>query len=356
MSGVVVVLSGFPRRSETFALGELDALARAGALMAAFATRPGDGLAPHADAARLSPYVTWLSAGDADAQAHELVAALGGRRPTALHGYFAHAPAAVAEQAARRLGVPFGFSVHARDARKVPAETLRQRAARAAAVVTCNTDVHASLNDLGIAAELVPHGVNLTRFTPTQTTVSTPLRLLAVGRLVEKKGFDVLLRALHRVRTSWQLEIAGDGPLRDPLGALAASLGILDRVRFLGALTHDALPHLYAHAHAVVVPSVVDRTGDRDGLPNVVLEAMASERLVIASRAGAIATAVRDEQTGWLVASGDVDALAGRIEALVEHPGRVAALAAAGRACVEREYDVRACARRFVDVLAVRYA
>lgn len=356
MNGVVVVLSGFPRRSETFALAELDALARAGVLLAAFATKPGDGLPPHADAARLASYVTWLSPGDAETQAREIIDALDGRQPSAVHGYFAHTPADVAERASQQLGVPFGFSVHARDARKVPADILRDRAARAAAVVTCNTDVHDSLTALGIAAELVPHGVNLARFTPTPLTVTVPLRLLAVGRLVAKKGFDVLLQALARVSTPWHLELVGDGPELSRLLQSADHLGIIDRITFNGAMTHEMLPRLYAEAHAVVVPSVVDQSGDRDGLPNVVLEAMASGRLVIGSRAGAIASAVHDDETGWLVPSGDAMALAERIERLAADPTRAAALAAAGRACVEREYEGRSCARRFVEILAARYA
>jgi glycosyltransferase involved in cell wall biosynthesis len=356
VSGVVVVLSGFPRRSETFALGELTALLEAGTLMAAFATKPGDGLAPHADADRLSPWVTRLEPGDEAQQADAVVAALAGRRPRAVHGYFAHTPAAIAEQVASRLQVPFGFSVHAKDARKVAPDRLRARARRARAVITCNDDVQRSLQSLGIGAQLIPHGVNLARFTSRPLTVATPVRLLAVGRLVAKKGFDILLRALALVRTPFALDIVGEGPERPALVALAADLRLQGRVRWLGTATHDELPGLYQQAHAVVVPSVVDADGDRDGLPNVVLEAMASGRLVIASDAGAIATTVRDEQTGWLVAAGDVEGLARRIDAMTAQPVQVAEVAAAGRACVERDYEGGACARRFVETLAACYA
>lgn len=349
---VVVVMSGFPRRSETFALGELEALARAGQLMAVFATRPGDGLPPQPDAERLMPYVTWIEPGDPVAQGEALVRALHGRRPSAVHGYFAHTPAAVAEHAAMRMKVPFSFSVHARDARKVDADTLRARARRAAAVVTCNTDVHATLSGLGISAQLIPHGVNLTRFTSAPCHVSTPLRLLAVGRLVPKKGFDVLLRALASVRTPWTLTIAGDGPERARLDAMAAEHEVANQIVWTATATHVTLPALYRAADVVVVPSVVDETGDRDGLPNVVLEAMASGCFVIASRTGAIESAVRHDVTGWLVAAGDVRALADSIDAVVVHPEGVARLARAGRAHIEQHYEWSACARRFVDALA----
>lgn len=352
MSGIVVVLSGFPRRSETFALGELDALHRAGLLMAAFATSAGDGLSPQPDAARLMPLVAPLAPGDAAAQADDLVRALRGWRPSAVHGYFAHTPAAVAERAAARLDVPFSFSVHARDVRKVTPDVLRGRARRAAAVVTCNTDALETLRGFGIAAALVPHGVDLSRFQATGCRVSLPLRLLAVGRLVPKKGFDVLLRALALVVTPWTLTIAGDGPERPRLEALAAAHRLSDRITWAGATTHDELPRLYHDAHVVVVPSVVDDSGDRDGLPNVVLEAMASGRFVIGSRAGAIDAAVRDGETGWLVRAGDAGGLATRLEAVAADPDRIARLAAAGRALVEQEYEGQMCAHRFVDVMA----
>ena len=353
--GVVVVLSGFPRRSETFALGELGALARAGVLRAAFAIKPGDGLPPHPEAARLAPLVTALPPGDVAVQAAAIARALGGRRPSAVHGYFAHTPAAVAEAAARHLDAPFGFSVHARDGRKVAADTLRERGRRAAAVVTCNTDMHGWLETLGVAAQLVPHGVDLDRFPCRPLAIVPPVRLLAVGRLVPKKGFHVLIRALAAVRTPVALSVVGDGPERPRLTALAQTLGVADRVTWHGSATHETLPAAYHAAHAVVVPSVEDDTGDRDGLPNVVLEALATGRLVVASRLGALGTALRDDDTALLVPAGDASALAARLDGIVREPAHALRVAAAGRVHVERHYEAQACGRRFVDVLAERY-
>lgn len=355
-SGIVVIVSGFPRRSETFALGELDALSRAGLLLAAFATKPGDGGPAHADATRLAPYVRWLAPGDPASQAAEVASVLDGRGAQGVHGYFAHTPADVAQRAAARLRIPFGFSVHAKDVRKVTAGELRDRAARASLVVTCNDDARESLHALGIDARLVPHGVNLARFVATPNIAACPAHLLAVGRLVPKKGFDVLLRALARTRGGCAVSIVGDGPERERLTSLAAELGVADRVTWVGAVTHDHLPAHYREAGAVVVPSVVDESGDRDGLPNVVLEAMASGRLLIASRVGAIEAAVRHDETGWLVSPGDPQALADRLDAVVAMPEQVARLAANGRSCVERHYEIGACSRRFVDVLASAYA
>lgn len=356
MSGIVVVLSGFPRRSETFALGELGALARAGVLQAVFATKPGDGLEPHDDAARLSHAVTYLPEADSRTQADVLVRSLLHRRPAAIHGYFAHRPADVAQQAAARLGVPFGFSVHARDGRKVDAATLRARALAAACVVTCNHDACATLEAIGVTPRLIPHGVNLSRFTQGDWTPGVPLQVLTVGRLVPKKGFDILLRALAQVRAAWRLRIVGDGPQRAALSGLATELGIGARIDWHGVATHAELPALYHAAHVVAVPSVIDDSGDRDGLPNVVLEALACGRAVVATRVGAITSAVHHGRTGWLVDAGDVAGLAARLDAVSARPGDASRVAAAGRNYVARHYEGHACAGRFVETLAACYA
>ncbi|TMA45610.1 MAG: glycosyltransferase family 4 protein [Deltaproteobacteria bacterium] len=193
---IVVVTSGFPRRSETFLLNELLALEARGALTAIFATKRGEDGPQHPGCARLLARVEVLRPGSPRAQGAHLVERLGRRAVTAVHGYFAHRPAAVAAHAARRLGVPFGFSAHARDVRKVAPALLAVRAREAACVVACNGDVAASLAGTGVPVglvRLVPHGVDTLRFRPRAGPRGDRLRLLAVGRLVEKKGFEVLL-------------------------------------------------------------------------------------------------------------------------------------------------------------------
>lgn len=354
-AGIVVVLSGFPRRSETFALGELAALDRAGLLLAAFATKPGDGLTPHPDAAAVAAHVTVLPEGTAAVQADAIVERLNGLRPLAVHGYFAHRPAEVAACAAGRLGVSYGFSVHAKDARVVSAAVLGARAAAADCVVACNTDALAQVARLGVTPRLVPHGVNLHRFTPVPPPSRKCLNILTVGRLVRKKGLHVLLPALAQVRAAWTLTVVGDGVEGPSLTAMAEALGIASRVTWHGSCSHAELPAHYARAHVVAVPSIIDEAGDRDGLPNVVLEAMASARAVIATHVGAIPSAVVDGETGSLVPAGDPPALAAAIERLAERGDMACALAANGRRMVEQRYDAAACARRFVDTLAAAY-
>jgi len=354
-AGLAIVLSGFPRRSETFALAELLALDAAGMVGAIFATKPGESAASQPGTEQVAGRVQILD-GDPAAQARSAAAWLHGKQLAGVHAYFAHTPAETAEHLAIRLGVPFGFSVHARDARKAGHATLVARARRAACVIACNGDVAREFDGIGANVHLVPHGVDLGRFSSSAAAPGTTLNLLAVGRLVEKKGFDVLLSAAARLRAPWTLRVVGDGPDRARLEARAAALGLADRIRFSGAITHEHLPGAYREAHVVVVPSVVDRSGDRDGLPNVVLEAMASGRAIVASDVGAIASAVRHADTGLLVPARDEAALASALDYLAADAALRAALGTRARRAVERDFDLHCCTRRLTAVLREAYA
>ena len=355
-AALAVVVSGFPRRSETFALNELLALDAAGMLGPVFATKPGDTGHQQPDHERLLRRVEVLPAATPADQAALVAQRLKGSSLMGIHGYFAHTPAEVASLAARRLGVAHGFSVHARDARKVSPEDLVARSRSAACVIACNPDVAADVGRFGVGTQLIPHGVDVTRFQPGPLPAAEPLRLLAVGRLVEKKGFSVLLAALELVEIPCTLRIIGEGPERDGLQARIESSGLRDRVSLCGPMTHAQLPAEYAAVHVVVVPSVVDRSGDRDGLPNVVLEAMASQRAVVASDIAAIASAVEHGETGLLVPPGDPAALAAAFHevaantTLVEHLGRN------GRRRVEAEFELGRCTQRLIHHLRTAYA
>jgi glycosyltransferase involved in cell wall biosynthesis len=351
--GIAVVTSGFPRRSETFVLNELLALDRAGVLAGVFATKPGDGLPPQPGADRLD--VRILAPGSPREQGRSLARELRGRRVAAVHGYFAHAPAEVAAVVACALDVPFGFSVHARDARKVAPAELGARANGAASVVACNADVAHDVRRAGGDAEVVPHGVDLERFRPRDRRSDGPLALLAVGRLVEKKGFHVLIDALARLRAPFRLRVVGDGPEHTRLEQAIRRHGLAGSVELTGALTHDVLPAVYGQADIVVAPSIADAGGDRDGLPNVVLEAMASGVPVVGGDVGALATAL-DGGTGVLVPPGDHVRLARALESLAADAELRARLGRAARARVEREFDLRRCTERLVERLSVAYA
>jgi glycosyltransferase involved in cell wall biosynthesis len=353
---IAMILSGFPRRSETFLLNEVVALDAAGLLGAIFATRQGDAVGAQPAVDGISDRIQYLASRGAEDQAAEVIQRLKGQPTSGIHAYFAHFPAEVAARAAERLEVPYGFSLHARDARKIATSELAARARRAACVVACNPDVVAPLRDRGIDVPVIPHGVDLCLFRPRPSPPEDPLRLLAVGRLVEKKGFAVLIEAVAQLRVPFRLRIVGEGPDRDPLQSAIVAAGLEDRVELCGGLTHADLPAEYGNTHLVVVPSIEDHTGDRDGLPNVVLEAMASGRPVIASDMGAIPTAVVDGQTGLLLPPGDSAALAAALEGLARQPVQRERLARGGMARVERDFDLERCTARLTRFLESAYA
>jgi len=359
MTRLAVVTSGFPRLSETFLLHELVALDAAGMLAAVFATKPGDGTDVQPGAERLLARVHHLAAGTPEQQGDEVVCLLDqrGEIVDGVHGYFAHVPAEVARRAARRLGVPFGFSVHARDVRKIESRELTSRVREAAVVVACNTDVECDVRDRGDSVVRVPHGVDLTRFAVVEPPAG-PFTALAVGRLVEKKGFATLIDAVAELvacEIPVRLRIVGDGKLRDALERQVARHCLQDLVELPGATTHAALPGEFARAHVTVVPSIVDSTGDRDGLPNVVLEAMASGRPVIGTDAGAITSAVDDGTNGFIVPAGDVHALADGLRRLASDRALARRMGDAARATAVREFDLAVCTQRFVAVLEQSY-
>ncbi len=355
---VAVVVSGWPRLSETFALNELLALRDRGLLAAIYATKQAEGAARQPANRTLEELVTVLPPGAPAVQGRALAdhAARGGLGLTGVHGYFAHAPAEVARESARILDVPFGFSSHALDARKVEPDELLDRGRAARTVVACNPEVAATLSRAGLDPVLVPHGVDTDRFQPgPNPRRHEGMRLLAVGRLVEKKGFPVLLAALARLDPSVRLTLVGDGPLRDDLCDLVGRLGLDGRVTFLGSVDHDVLPDIYREADVVVVPSIVDSRGDRDGLPNVVLEAMATGCAIVASAVAAIPTAIESGVGGLLVPPGDDAALAVAIDSLAGETALRRRLGDCARAVALESFALQGCAAQFCGLIARAY-
>jgi glycosyltransferase involved in cell wall biosynthesis len=243
-----------------------------------------------------------------------------------LHAAFAHGPAAVAHFVHLLTGLPFSFAAHAKDLYLSPPELLLRKVADAEFVLVCSA---AAAHDLSRIAgphankiRLAPHGVDTSRFRPSAvgwgnagpaSAYSEPMRLLAVGRLVEKKGYPDLLEALALVRTAGQamdLTVIGGGPQLQALKARADEVGLAGRVRFLGARTHQEVAAAYLDADVFVQASVVLANGDRDGIPNSLLEAMASGLPVVATRVGGIPEVVVDGESGLLATPGKPEALA----------------------------------------------
>jgi glycosyltransferase involved in cell wall biosynthesis len=281
-----------------------------------------------------------------------------------LHAHFLHTPASVTRYAAQLLGLPWTGSAHAKDIWTTPDWEKREKLASCEWLVTCtaaNREHLAALAPPG-RVELLYHGVDLTRFPRRSssslavrdgTSPADPVVILSVGRLVEKKGTDVLLEALARLSPSlhWKLVHVGGGPLRRRLERRARALGISGRVTWRGSLTQNELLVEYRNADVFALASRIAGDGDRDGLPNVLAEAQTQALACVATRVSAIPELLRDGQTGLLVEQNDPGALARSLETLICSPVRRRSLGQAGQSRVVESFgldaNVERLARKF---------
>lgn len=221
---------------------------------------------------------------------------------------------------------------------------------RARAVTVMSEDMRSRAVGLGAdpdAVSVLPMGVDGEAFSgPRDDSREASARLLFVGRLVEKKGLEVLLRALRSVRAGWTLTVVGDGPLRAGLEKEAQGLP----VTFVGQLGRPELAAAYASHGLVVVPSVHAASGDQDGLPVAMLEAMAAGCAVVASDMPGLREAIEDRVSGLLVPPGDSDALAGILGRLLEDPEEGRRLGTAARARADL-FSVRRRGEQYVELL-----
>ncbi|HET9015580.1 MAG TPA: glycosyltransferase [Thermomicrobiaceae bacterium] len=285
-----------------------------------------------------------------------------------LHAAFAHGPASVAYFVRLLTGLPYSFSGHAKDLYLSRPDRLARRVADAEFVLVCSgaaaDDLRAIAGPAADRVRLAYHGVDTARFRPVPDgaprsaevgPAGTPLRLLAVGRLVDKKGYPVLLDALARVTASGRrvsCRVIGAGPQSAALKARARDLGLEDSIEFLGARTQLEVAAAYHWADAFVQASVVLADGDRDGVPNSVLEAMASGLPVVASTVSGIPEAVVDGVTGLLVPPADVAALAEGLTRLIDDPALRARLARGARDHVVDRFDRMAAIRAIAPLFS----
>lgn len=283
-----------------------------------------------------------------------------------VHCHFASYPTTVGLMLAELCGTGLSFSCHARDILVEEPVLLPQKLREADFVAVCTrTGLERLQRNHSLTSReklrLIHHGLDwepLSRLPRVQYPV--PL-ILAVGRLVEKKGFPFLLQAaaiLAGRSLQFELVVAGDGPQRDELERLAGGLGLRERVVFAGALSQEELAHVYRRADVLCVPSIVAADGDRDGLPNVILEAMAYGVPVVGSNLPGIAEAVVSDETGLLVAPGSPTELAGAIERIIGDSALRERVTRNAREKVAREFDLRtntaALARLFAQCLGLR--
>lgn len=322
----------------TLAAAAREALAHPARTLRTLGTAAADALAPGEPMRAADRLKLLAQAGVALGVAHELRR----RGVSHVHCHFAHAPASVGMYAATQLGAGFSFVGHANDLFERRA-LLGKKLARAD-FVSCISRFHRDLY-----RELVPGGAD--RYVVVRCGVDAArwsaraprpepgrLHVVTVARLVAKKGIDTLIRAVA-LAPELTLTVCGDGPEAGALESLAGELGLGERVRFLGALDNDRVREEMAAADVFALPCRVDARGDRDGIPVVLMEAMALGLPVVAGDLPAIRELVAHEDTGLLAPPDDVQAFAGLLQRLARDPALLERLSRQGRAHIEAEFS-----------------
>lgn len=403
---VAYVLKKFPRLSETFILTELLALEERGVPLVIYSLRTSDDPRFHPELARLRAEIRYVQTGgngafadalarlarrsvDPAARARAVAGVLEfvtdptlapeGQPPAALleeaaaairvaeladrdgvthfHAHFATVAARVAALAARLRGVPYSITGHAKDLyRTTVNRALLDRLAREARafVTVCDANVRhlrGALSPAGFArVRRLWNGIDVAAFAATEPRpprAPTSPVVLAIGRLVKKKGLHVLLDAfalLARRGARPLLRIVGDGDERGALAAQASALQLTAQVTFCGAQPSDGVRRELAGATLFALPCVTDDDGNQDALPTVLLEAMAAGVPCISTTLGGVPEILDEGRAGVLVAPGDAGALADALAVLLRDDAARTRLALAGRERAQRCFDRRAAA------------
>ncbi|MCB2103042.1 MAG: glycosyltransferase [Rhodobacterales bacterium] len=404
MPPIAIVLKGYPRLSETFIAQEILALQRRGFDLRLVSLRHPTDTAVHPVHREITAPVTYLPEylyqeparvlaawravrrwptygaaralwwadlkrdatpnrvrrfGQALVMAHELAADTGW-----IYAHFMHTPSSVARYAAVLRGLPFSMSAHAKDIYTSPDWELREKLAACAWTVTCTAANVAHLRALASdddRVDLVYHGLDFSRFPPPEsprpdrdgTDPADPVVILSVGRLVAKKGYPDLIDALAALPRDrhWRLVHIGGGGLKADLAKRAQAAGIGERIDWQGARPQEWVIDQYRKADLFVLASRIADDGDRDGLPNVLMEAQSQALPCVATRVSAIPELIVDEETGLLVPPDDPPALAAALGRMVADPALRRRLGAAGSDRVRSQFGFQ----NGIDVLAKKF-
>jgi glycosyltransferase involved in cell wall biosynthesis len=286
-----------------------------------------------------------------------------------LHAHFATDPTRLASWARMICNTPFSVTTHAKDlyqGDRVNSPGLRYKLSQASFVVA-NSQVStealrracAEPQAGGEPARRVPpihtvyNGVNLAAF-PFRNEVPTEPLILGVGRLIEKKGFAILIEACAVLKTwgvAFRCEIAGTGPLEGSLKQQIQQCGLEGRVCLLGSMSQKKIGELYQRAQIFALPCIIAEDGDRDILPNVLKEGMAVGVPVVTSRLPGIEELITHGEDGLLTPPNDAEALAASLECLLHDPSLRRRLAERARKVIEERFDLRRNFARLKDLL-----
>lgn len=277
-----------------------------------------------------------------------------------IYAHFMHTPSSVALYASIMRGVPWGFSAHAKDIWKSPEWEKRDKLARADFGVTCTglgAEHLRGLSSTPDRLDLVYHGLDLSRFPPPPPPrrpldgKGEAITIVSVGRLVEKKGYNLLLEALSRLPSSlnWRFVHIGGGELSDRLKDQAGKLGLSERIEWRGARDQGEVIAALREADIFVLPSRIASDGDRDGLPNVLMEAASQELPIVSTQVSSIPEFIESGKHGILVAP-DPEELSDALARMMADPVGRAEMAAAARKRLMEQFGMDAG----IDLLMTR--
>ncbi|WP_428643208.1 glycosyltransferase family 4 protein [Roseibium sp.] len=400
MSRIAVVVKGYPRLSETFIAQEILGLERRGIDILIVALRkPYDPYIHELhrqisaevmylpeyvrdDPARVARAKRWAEKQPTFEDARALFEADFARQPNAdrqrrwaqgcvfahelpddiswIYTHYLHTPCSAARYAAHLSGRGWSFSAHAKDIWTSPEWDLKTKINDAAWGVTCtsvNADFLKGLCDDPDKIELLYHGLDFTGFPQPSDTPSPrdgqkdPVRLVSVGRAVEKKGYDDLLSALSALPDglNWHFTHVGGGELAEPLKAQADALGLSGRITWRGAQPREEVIAACQASDLFVLPSKLAKTGDRDGLPNVLMEAQSMGLCCLSTRVSAIPELIVDNETGVLVEPGNPAELAAALKSLIQSPDRRRSLGLAAAKRVRTSFSTDPGLDRLAD-------
>jgi len=369
-SRIGYVLKRFPRLSETFILNEILGLEAHGVhvhIISLYAAEQG---VRHAAMARLRARVTYLRAEPAEAaaaavegppsvvgpealerDAARVAEAVIAERLEHLHAHFATAATDLARAASRLTGLPYSFTAHAKDIyhQGIEPRQLRAKIAEAAFVVTVsdfnrNYLLETCGSDLAPKLRRIYNGIDLRQFAFYGPDGRDGSAVLGVGRLIEKKGFADLIEAIGLLRSrprEVRLTIVGRGALQTELAAQIDRLALGNCVQLVGAVAQDRVAALMRSHALLALPCVVARDGNRDALPTVLLEAMATGLPVVSTSLTGIPEVIDHGRTGWIVPPQNPPALADAIAALMDDGSFCRRATVAARQKAERQFDLR---------------
>lgn len=387
------VVKRYPRFSETFIVNEILAHERAGLRIEIFALLPTDDTHFQDLLSEVRAPVTFLSTkvykasefwtslqlatGQSHggfsalnaaaglplrdvAQALELSKLVRERGITQLHAHFASAATSVARLAGRLSGVPYSFTAHAKDIfhDSVDRSELRKKLEDCAAAITVSDyNVHELRAEYGVATDnlrRIYNGLDLRKF-KFEKLASESREILAVGRLVEKKGFADLIDACKLLRdrgTDFQCAIIGTGELEQDLRSQIAEQLLGECVQLMGALPQYQVKRLLRSAAVFAAPCVIGRDGNKDGLPTVLLEAMATGTPCVSTSVTGIPEVLVDNKTGILLKPGDVRGLADSLQRLLDDSSLRRRLATSARRSIETQFDIECNSREIRSVFS----